>query len=86
MHVHPKERMEALSNLVSLLKTGGTVYLTLRLGVSVPEQAIFEVGMDEIQLMAQRLKLNVTMVSEGPDLLSREDVSWKSVTLSRISM
>jgi len=48
MHLPPADRPRAFRKLITLLKPGGLLALTLRLGPAPPERAMFEASEHEI--------------------------------------
>jgi SAM-dependent methyltransferase len=83
MHVHPSDRSTAFSKLVSLLDENGTIYMTLRIGPSDPERSIFEISIEEVADLAKDHGLEIHVVTESPDLLSRDEIEWKAVTFTQ---
>jgi SAM-dependent methyltransferase len=53
MHLPPADRPRAFRKLITLLKPGGLLALTLRLGPAAPERAMFEVSEHEIETLAK---------------------------------
>lgn len=83
MHVPPADRSKAFHRLAELSAPKGMIYVTLRLGPSDPSRGMFEVDMDELRRLADAEGLHVVELSDQPDLLGREGVSWKSAIIER---
>lgn len=83
MHIHPKDRLEALSRLKVLLSPAGKIYLTLRLGPPDTAREIYPVTVEELRDLSRPLGLKVREFGEREDLLGRQDVKWRTVVLSQ---
>lgn len=81
MHIHPRDRYASLERLAILTKSGGEIYLTLRLGPADPARAIYAVSEDEVRRLATSLHLKATNGGEQPDLLGRPNIRWQTVRL-----
>ena len=82
MHVEPTKRQQSIKTLISLLKPGGTIYLTLRLGPSESKRGIYRVSEDELAKLLKPLGLQPTILGEQPDLLGRDSISWVSLSIN----
>lgn len=83
MHIHPKDRHDALARLKSLLTSAGKIYLTLRLGPPDAVREIYPVTVEELRDLSKPLGLKVQEFGEREDLLGREEVKWRTVILSQ---
>lgn len=82
MHVLRAERPRALRALVALLKPGGRIAVSLRLGPSDPERQMYPVSQQELERLASDCGLVVLRVAPAADLLGRPDVQWVTVVLA----
>lgn len=81
MHVPPGERERAFRKLVTLLKPGGRLAITLRTGPSEAGRAMHAVSPDEIERLARAHGAFVERRVDAPDRLGRADVSWVQLAL-----
>lgn len=82
MHVKPNDRQHALKTLLSLLKSGGKIYLTLRIGPSEPARGIYRVSVDELQELLTPLGVQTEKLDEQTDLLGRSNIRWIAMSIS----
>lgn len=82
MHVRPDERQKALETLASLLKPGGRIYLTLRIGPSEPGRGIYRVSEEALRDQLADLSLEAEKLGEQSDLLGRSNIRWVAMSLS----
>lgn len=82
MHVKPNDRQHALKTLLSLLKSGGKIYLTLRIGPSEPARGIYRVSVDELQELLTPLSVQTEKLDEQTDLLGRSNIRWIAMSIS----
>ena len=75
-HVSPGDRRRALRKLVALLKPGGLLLVTLRLGEPEAGRGMHPVGVEELTRLAREHGLAVVRSHEMADLLNRSDVRW----------
>ena len=75
-HLRPAERPRAFRKLVTLLKPGGLLILTLRHGTGGAGRAWHETSLGEIEALARDFGLSVLRALEAPDALGREGVDW----------
>ncbi|RMI13980.1 class I SAM-dependent methyltransferase, partial [Pseudoroseomonas wenyumeiae] len=80
-HLHPSHRPRAFRKLVSLLKPGGLLALTLRHGPAEPGRGMHPVSLGEIEGLARDHGLAVIRRADALDSLGRPEVSWTSVAL-----
>ena len=57
--------------------------MTLRIGASDLERSIFEISIEEVADLAEDHGLEFQVVTESPDLLSRDEIKWKAVTFTQ---
>jgi hypothetical protein len=81
MHVAPAERQRTFRKLVTLLKPGGRLVLTLRHGPSPPDRPMYETSASEIEVLALDFGLITLRARQQPDALGRSDVSWTLICL-----
>jgi SAM-dependent methyltransferase len=82
MHVKPDERQKALETLANLLKPGGRIYLTLRIGPSEPARGIYRVSEEALQDQIAALSLEAEKLDEQADLLGRTNIRWVAMSIS----
>jgi SAM-dependent methyltransferase len=80
-HLHPSHRLRAFRKLISLLKPGGLLALTLRHGPAEVERGMHPVSLAEIEMLARDHGLAVVRHVAAEDSLGRAEVSWTSVAL-----
>lgn len=81
MHVTPSARSRAFRKLITLLKPGGLLAMTLRLGEPDAARDMHPVSIDEIQQFAREHGAYVEYTGETPDALGREGVSWAEIAI-----
>ena len=81
MHVRPVDRPRAFRKLVSLLRPGGLLAITLREGPAAPERDMHPVSLAELERLAADHGLVIVRVCSRPDLQGRADVSWTCVAM-----
>jgi SAM-dependent methyltransferase len=80
-HLPPADRPRAFRKLVTLLKSGGLLAITLRHGPAEPERGMHEVSLDEIERLARGHGLAVVHSATVPDRMGRAGVTWTQVAL-----
>ena len=80
-HVSPGDRPRAVRKLVALLKPGGLLLVTLRLGEPEAGRGMHPVGVEELTRLAREHGLAVVRSHEMADLLNRSDVRWVGMAL-----
>jgi SAM-dependent methyltransferase len=80
-HVHPSQRARAFRKLVSLLKPGGLLALTLRHGPAEAVRAMHPVSLAEIEALARDQGLVVVRQVSSADRMGRPELSWTAVAL-----
>ena len=81
MHVRSPDRRRAFRKLVSLLRPGGLLAITLRDGPEEPGRGVHPVSMAEIERLAADHGLAIVRVHRQPDLQGRPDLSWICVAM-----
>jgi SAM-dependent methyltransferase len=81
MHVPPTDRGRAFRKVIGLLKPGGLLALTLRIGPAEPERAMYPVSLSEIEQLARSNGAFVETVSEQSDELGRSEIRWINVAV-----
>jgi len=77
MHVAPADRERAFRKLVSLLKPGGCVAMTLRHGPAAEGQVIYAVDAAEIEILARQQGAYVELTHHGvADQGGRSGITW----------
>lgn len=80
-HVAPGDRARTFRKLVTLLRPGGVLALTLRSGPAPPDRPMHATSSGEIEALARSHGMEVLKVQPTPDLQGRVDVSWTAVAL-----
>ena len=78
MFVAPGQRERAFRKLVTLLKPGGAIALTLR-GPVDNGRGMHAVSVDEIENLARRHGAYVDRTAKAPDYLGRRQITWVQV-------
>jgi len=82
MHVPPSERPRAFRKLVSLMKPGARMALTLRHGPSAAGQVMHEVTVAEIEQLCRDHGPYIERLYDAvPDAARRSDLSWTQLIL-----
>ena len=81
MRVAPAERARAFRKLVTLLKPGGILALSLRHGLPVVGRDMHPVDLAEVEALARRQGLVMVTAEAAPDRLGRSEVTWVQVVL-----
>ena len=79
MFVAPGQRERAFRKMVTLLKPGGVIALTLRPGEI--RRGMHAASIDEIERLARRHGAYVDRTGNAPDLLGRRQVKWTQVAV-----
>ena len=82
MHVAPSERARAFRKLVTLLRPGGRVMISLRHGLVDLGRTGHPVSTPEIERLAAHHGLQVLLIREQADALGRLGVTWTTVVLA----
>ncbi len=81
MHVPPAERQRAFRKLISLLAPAGYLIITLRQGPIEEGRVAYPVSIDEVQRLAWQYGIAIKRITEAPDRLNRENITWQAVCL-----
>jgi SAM-dependent methyltransferase len=81
MHVPPPVRARAFRKLLTLLKPGGTILMSLRDGPCDPDRPMWATPAGEVEAFARAHGLAVLRSVSTPDQLGRPDVHWTSMCL-----
>jgi SAM-dependent methyltransferase len=81
MHVAPADRSRAFRKLVTLLKPGGRLIMSLRHGPLPFDRPMHAVTSEEVERLAIEHGLNVRAVTRSPDAAGRADITWTSIVL-----
>ena len=80
-HVAPSDRARAFRKIVTLLKPGARVILTLRHGPTPPDRRMYETTAAEVERLALAHGLVTLRVRQERDRLGRSDISWTLICL-----
>lgn len=81
MHLSPEDRPRAFRKLVSLMKSGGILAMTLRHGPPEAGRFLYEVSADEVERLAKSQGVAIVYGGTEPDLMGRPGVTWSHVLL-----
>lgn len=81
MHVPPKDRERAFRKIVTLLKPGGLLLMSLREGPSETDRSMWPAPLGEIESLARTHGLILLKSTTSSDQIGRPDVTWTSVAL-----
>ncbi len=81
MHVPPTQRARAFRKLVNLLKPGGIIAISLRIGPEEPDRGMHSVDGAEIEALAKKHGTVVHRTVMAADQLGRDGVRWKNYAL-----
>lgn len=76
MHIAADVRGRAFRKLITLLKPGGALAISVRHGPVDDERAMFSVSQTEIEVLARQYGAFVQSVTQSADKLGRTEVSW----------
>jgi SAM-dependent methyltransferase len=82
MHVAPGDRSRAFRKLVTLLRPGGRIVLSLRHGPADLGRSLHDVDAHEVERLAADHGLQVLLSREQLDSLARPDVHWTVMVLA----
>lgn len=80
-HVVPGDRPRAFRKMITLLKPGGTLILSLRLGPPDTSRGMHPVSVEEIVRLAQAHGAVVKAEIGSDDQLGRSEISWSTLVL-----
>ncbi len=81
MHVQENDRRRAFRKLINLLRPGGLMAITLRIGPTDPERGFHSVAPEEVEALARDHGALVEKHVEALDLLGRDDVRWTQMAI-----
>ncbi|MCY4662870.1 MAG: methyltransferase domain-containing protein [Acidobacteria bacterium] len=81
MHVAPSDRARAFRKLITLLKPGGALAITLRSGPAEPARRFHPVSADEVRVLARDHGAFVEREVDADDYLGRENVRWTQLAI-----
>jgi len=82
MHVPPSDRARAFRKVVTLLKPGGVLLISVRDGSGDSDRPMWPVSRGEIEGYARTHGLNVARIGSNPDLQGRTAVTWTTFVLA----
>ncbi|HSI44490.1 MAG TPA: methyltransferase domain-containing protein [Methylotenera sp.] len=84
MHINPEKRKRSLRTLAELLSEKGVLAITLRIGPTIPERFIHDADVKSLVDLAKSIKLEIIYMSRfNKDSLSREDIRWQKIVLTK---
>ncbi len=81
MHLPLGERRRAFRKLVTLMKPGGRLMISLREGPPAYDRPMFPVSIGEIEELSREHGLAVRALPTSPDAMGRADIRWTSAVL-----
>jgi SAM-dependent methyltransferase len=81
MHVPPTSRERAFRKMVTLLRPGGRIVMSLRKGPPPEDRQMYPTHVEEIEKLARGHGLTITRVARADDRLGRKDVTWRTICL-----
>lgn len=81
MHVAPSDRARAFRKLITLLKPGGVLAITLRLGPAEADRTFHPVSAAEIRSLARDHGAFVEREVTADDLLGRREIRWEQLAV-----
>ena len=81
MHVKPSMRKRVIRKLAGLLKPGGKIFISLRLGPVDRARSMYPVSVEEIISLAQSNGMSVAYQGNRPDVWGRPGLSWEQLVL-----
>jgi len=81
MHIPPDQRSRAFRKLVSVLKGGGILAMSLRHGAAADERGMHPTSLSEIETLARAHGASVERSVSAGDALGRADVTWTHVVV-----
>lgn len=87
MHLDADQRLRAMPRVSALVRSGGTLVLSLRDGPVPPGRRMFAVTAEETIVLAGNEGLTVQLrLDDQPGGFGRSDVSWTKLVLTKQSM
>ena len=82
MHIRPGDRLSSLKSIASVVKPGGVICMSLRIGPAPANRVMYPIDVNELLLQAKANGLDALYVSRlAPDALKRPGVGWIKVVL-----
>ena len=81
MHLTPSQRPRAFRKLVNLLKPGGVMAISLRIGPEDPERGMHRVESGEIASLARNHGTILVRELDTPDQLGRAGIRWTNYAM-----
>ena len=81
MHVAPSDRARAFRKLITLLKPGGVLAITLRRGLAEAGRAFHPVSAGEIKRLARDHGAFVERETTADDQLGRREIRWEQLAI-----
>ena len=81
-HIAPADPRRAFRKLVTMLKPGGLLIVTLRHGSAPPDRPMHQVSTGEVEALAREHGLSMTRVTPATDALGRPGMTWTTVAMS----
>jgi SAM-dependent methyltransferase len=80
-HVAPADRERAFRKVVGLMKSGGLLAMSLRLGPAPADRGMHPVSLEEVERLARNQGLRIEKIHHAADEQGRADVRWTCVAL-----
>ncbi len=80
-HVPPEDRPRAFRKLVTLLRPGGVLALTLRAGAAPADRPMHPTSSGEIEALARSYGMEVLKIASAKDIQGRAEVAWTTLAL-----
>ncbi|PWR03364.1 methyltransferase type 12 [Meridianimarinicoccus roseus] len=80
-HVAPTDRVRAFRKVVGLLKPGGSLIVSLRLGPPDRSRGMHSVSVDEVAHLARAQGIVLLREVRAEDQLGRPDITWATLVL-----
>ena len=82
MHVTPEDRPRAFRKVITLLKPGGVLLISVRDGSGESDRPMWPVSRGEVESYARAHGLNMVRIGSNPDLQGRTAITWTTFVLS----
>ena len=79
MHLGEQEIPPSLERMFMLLKIGGILYLTLRIGEAIPDREIWCVNPENIKEQAKDIGFDLILFHNSSDELGRPEIKWSTL-------
>jgi SAM-dependent methyltransferase len=81
MHVAPSDRPKAFRKLMTILKPGGLLAITLRQGPAEPVRGFHPVSADEIRMLVRNHGAFIEHETVEGDALGRREIRWRKIAI-----